>query len=164
MDNEQQPNFRPALEGFRWDGVAYQPYKQDGSAPFKDVSRQVLFHADGLGCELRYFEVGTGGYSTLERHQHAHAVMVLRGHGECLVGAEIRSVKPLDLVSIPSWTWHQFRASEHEPLGFLCMVNVARDRPQLPTEQEVTDLKALPGVARFLEKPEHKAHRSALSI
>ncbi|WP_428492082.1 cupin domain-containing protein [Rhodopila sp.] len=164
MDSEQQPTFRPSRDGFRWDGVAHQPYKQDGGAPFKDVSRQVLFHEDGLACELRYFEVDGGGYSTLERHQHAHAVMVIRGHGECLVGGEIRSVKPLDLVSIASWTWHQFRASEHEPLGFLCMVNIARDRPQLPTEQEMAQLKALPGVGRFLEKHERKARRSALSV
>ena len=27
-----------------------------------------------------------GGYSTLERHQHAHAVMILRGSGRVLVG------------------------------------------------------------------------------
>ena len=87
MDIEQTPNFRQAMDGFRWEGVAHQPYKQDGSAPFKDISRQVLFHEDALGCELRYFEVEAGGYSTLERHEHAHAVMILRGVGECLVGA-----------------------------------------------------------------------------
>ena len=68
---------------------AHQPYKQDGSAPFKDISRQVLFHEDALGCELRYFEMDAGGYSTLERHEHAHAVMILRGRGECLVGEEV---------------------------------------------------------------------------
>ncbi len=58
MDHrDRSPNFRPAKEGFRWEGVAHQPYKQDGSAPFKDISRQVLFHEDDLGCELRYFEM-----------------------------------------------------------------------------------------------------------
>ena len=67
--------------------------------------------------------MAAGGYSTLERHEHMHAVMILRGHGQCLVGEEVRQVKPFDLVTIPSWTWHQFRATEGEPLGFLCMVN-----------------------------------------
>jgi quercetin dioxygenase-like cupin family protein len=151
MDTEQLPNFRPSRDGFRWDGVAHQPYKQDGSAPFKDISRQVLFHEDSLACELRYFEISTDGYSTLERHEHAHAVMVLRGHGECLVGTEVRPVKPLDLIAIPSLAWHQFRATQQEPLGFLCMVNARRDRPQLPTEEEMSQLRATPEVARFLE-------------
>jgi quercetin dioxygenase-like cupin family protein len=150
MDIEPPPNFRPAKEGFRWEAVAHQPYKQDGSAPFKDISRQVLFHEDKLGCELRYFEMDAGGYSTLERHEHAHAVMILRGHGACLLGDEVRPVKQFDLVTIPSWTWHQFRATTTEPLGFLCMVNVVRDKPQLPDEAELARLKATPAVARFL--------------
>ena len=151
MDHEGSPPFRPALAGFRWDGVAYMPYKDEGSAPFKDISRQVLFHEHDLNCELRYFEMAAGGYSTLERHEHAHAVMILRGHGQCMVGGEIRAVKPFDLVSIPAWTWHQFRATDAEALGFLCMVNVLRDRPQLPSEEDLAALKADPAVARFLE-------------
>jgi quercetin dioxygenase-like cupin family protein len=150
MDIEQPPNFRPAKDGFRWEAVAHQPYKQDGSAPFKDISRQVLFHADVLNCELRYFEMHAGGYSTLERHEHAHAVIVLRGQGECLVGDEVRQIGQFDLVSIPAWKWHQFRATTTEPLGFLCMVNVLRDRPQLPSEEELAALKSMPAVARFL--------------
>jgi quercetin dioxygenase-like cupin family protein len=152
VDIEDAPHFRPARDGFRWDAVAHQPYKQDGSAPFKDISRQVLFHEDALGCELRYFEMDAGGYSTLERHEHVHAVMILRGAGECLVGDEVRAVKPFDLVSIPGWQWHQFRATAGEPLGFLCMVNVMRDRPQLPTADELAALKADPVVAAFLEQ------------
>jgi quercetin dioxygenase-like cupin family protein len=150
MDIETAPNFRPAENDFRWQAVAHQPYKQDGSAPFKDISRQVLFHEDALACELRYFEMGAGGYSTLERHEHAHAVMILRGSGHCLVGDELRPVKQFDLVSIPGWQWHQFRATENEPLGFLCMVNIQRDRPQLPTTDDLAQLKQIPGVAEFL--------------
>ena len=72
-----------------------------------------------------------GGYSTLERHEHMHAVMILRGHGHCLLGDAVRAVKPFDLISIPAWTWHQFRATRGEPMGFLCMVNQVRDKPQL---------------------------------
>jgi quercetin dioxygenase-like cupin family protein len=151
MDLEP-PLFRAAQDGFRWEAVPHQPYKQDGSAPFKDISRQVLFHRDDLGCELRYFEMDAGGYSTLERHEHVHGVMILRGRGECLVGAEVRPVKPFDLVSIPSMVWHQFRATNGEPLGFLCMVNVLRDRPQLPTEEQVAEMRASQAVADFLDR------------
>ena len=150
MDTEQPPLLRAFRDGYRWDGVPYQPYKQDGSAPFRDISRQVLFHEAELGCELRYFEMDAGGYSTLERHEHAHAVMILRGHGTCLLGDAVQEVKPFDLVHIPAWTWHQFRASAGEPLGFLCMVNTTRDRPQLPTDAELAALRAIPAVARFL--------------
>jgi quercetin dioxygenase-like cupin family protein len=151
MDHEGSAPFRPAQPDFRWDEVAYMPYKQEGSAPFKDISRQVLFHEQDLNCELRYFEMDAGGYSTLERHEHAHAVMILRGSGQCLVGDEVRAVKPFDLVSIPSMAWHQFRATAGEALGFLCMVNVLRDRPQLPSEAELAALRGNPVVARFLE-------------
>jgi quercetin dioxygenase-like cupin family protein len=150
MDIEPAMGVRSAETDFRWDGVAHQPYKQDGSAPFKDISRQVLFHENELGCELRYFEMDAGGHSTLEKHQHAHAVMILRGSGECLVGDAVRTVKQFDLVSIPSWTWHQFRATAGEPFGFLCMVNIERDKPQLPTAEDLAVLRQSPAVARFL--------------
>jgi quercetin dioxygenase-like cupin family protein len=149
MDIEQQTWLR-AFRDFRWDEVARLPYKEDGSAPFKAISRQVLFADASLGCELRYFEMAAGGYSTLERHEHVHAVMILRGRGRCLVGEEVREVQPFDLITIPSGTWHQFRATEGEPLGFLCMVNALRDRPQLPTGQELAALRANPAVAAFL--------------
>jgi len=149
MDIEQHSAFRESRE-FRWDDVACLPYKEDGAAPFKAISRQVLFAEPAMGCELRYFEMAAGGYSTLERHEHMHAVMILRGHGQCLVGDDVRPVKPLDLVTIPSWAWHQFRATAGEPLGFLCMVNALRDRPQLPNQEELAELKAKPAVAAFL--------------
>ena len=151
MDIEQPPNFRPVRDDFRWDGVAYQPYKQDGEAPFKDISRQVLFHDDALACELRYFEMAANGFSSLERHEHAHAVMILRGDGRCMVGDEVRYVKQFDLITIPAWTWHQFRANAGAAFGFLCMVNVKRDRPVLPTADEVTRMRANPAVAAFLD-------------
>ncbi len=111
MDIEQPPNFRPVKDDFRWEAVAHQPYKQDGSAPFKDISRQVLFHEDALACELRYFEMDAGGYSTLERHEHAHAVMILRGEGDAWLVQRCGRSKQFDLVSIPAWQWHQFRAT-----------------------------------------------------
>jgi quercetin dioxygenase-like cupin family protein len=150
MDSETLPPFRDFHPNYRWDGVAHLPYKQDSSAPFKDISRQVLFHAKDLGCELRYFEMDAGGFSTLERHEHAHAVIIFRGQGECLVGTEVRPVKTHDLISIPAWAWHQFRATAGEPLGFLCMVNAERDRPVLPDADELAALKAVPEIARFL--------------
>lgn len=152
MDTDQLPSLRVFHPDYRWDGVARMPYKQDDSALFKGISRQVLFQEPTLGCELRYFEMEAGGYSTLERHEHTHAVVILRGHGHCLLGTEVRAVKPFDLVTIPAWTWHQFRANQGEPMGFLCMVNQVRDKPQLPTAEQREALARAPGVAAFLEE------------
>ena len=131
---------------FHWDGVDVLKYKQEGSAPFKDVTRQVLFENPDLPAQLRYFEVAAGGYTTLERHQHVHAVMVIRGHGECLVGDKAYTINTHDLVNVPPMTWHQFHAAPDEPLGFLCLVASERDRPQLPAAHEVE------GIAKPLAK------------
>jgi hypothetical protein len=51
---------------------------------------------------------------------------------------------------VPALTWHQFRATKGEPLGFLCMVNAQRDKPQLPSAQDLARLAADPAIARFL--------------
>lgn len=143
-------SFRKAEDNFRWEGVEHRPYKEADSAPFKAISRQTLFSDPRLLGELRYFEIEAGGFSTLERHEHMHAVLVLRGRGCCLVGAAVHPLGPHDLVTIAPWTWHQFRATEGEPLGFLCLVNAARDRPQLPSAEDLAELRAIPAVAEFL--------------
>ena len=139
---------------YRWEGVNTLPYKQDDRALFKSITRQVLFADPQLHAELRYFEIEPGGYSTLERHEHMHAVLILRGHGHCLVGKEVRAVELRDLITVPPLTWHQFRASADEPLGFLCMVNAVRDKPQLPSAEDLAQLKSDEKIAAFLgEEP-----------
>lgn len=140
----------PSLPGQRWGGIPVLDYKPSGSAPFKAVSRQVLIGDETLACELRYFEIGAGGHSTLERHEHAHGVLVLTGRGACLVGAQVHRLGAQDLVRIPPWTWHQFRADTDLPLGFLCLVNRERDRPVLPDAADLLALRADPEVAAFI--------------
>jgi quercetin dioxygenase-like cupin family protein len=124
---------------FRWRDVPITDYKADG-APYKDVTRQtVLGHGAGeedLNFITRYFEIQPGGYSTLERHQHPHAVIVLRGRGHVLFGTRREELAPYDCVYISPGVFHQFHAAADEPLGFLCIVDRVRDRPQLPTEDE----------------------------
>jgi mannose-6-phosphate isomerase-like protein (cupin superfamily) len=145
---------RTATDDFRWDGVEMRPYKEDERALFKTITRQVLFSDPNMAGELRYFEVAPGGYSTLERHEHMHAVLILRGSGHCMVGSEIKSLGTHDLVTVPPMTWHQFRATKSEPLGFLCMVNAERDKPQLPSADDVARMSANADIAAFLnDKP-----------
>ncbi|MDB5411639.1 MAG: hypothetical protein JWL84_6551 [Rhodospirillales bacterium] len=151
MDTPNAPLIRRFAEAYSWDGVDHLPYKEDGAAPFKAIARQTLFSEAELACELRYFEMAPGGYSTLERHGHVHAVMILRGRGRCLLGNAVHAVAQYDLVTIPPWTWHQFRAPADAAFGFLCMVNASRDRPQLPSAEELRILRADADVAAFLD-------------
>ncbi len=145
-----EPILRKALPDYRWQGVDLRAYKDEASAPFRSVTRQVLASAPDLKGELRYFEVAPGGWTTLERHAHVHAVTILRGAGRALVGHEVVEIGPLDLVTVPAWAWHQFRAGADQPLGFLCMVDATRDRPQLPSAEERAELEAVPDIALFL--------------
>jgi quercetin dioxygenase-like cupin family protein len=139
------------FKSFRWEETDLLAYKEEGSAPFKAITRQTLFRDPALKCELRYFEMAPGGYSTLERHQHMHAVLILRGRGEVLVGYKVTKIDTNDLVTIEPWTWHQFRAAPDAPLGFLCMVNAERDKPSLPTAEERKALEADLKIAAFLK-------------
>jgi len=134
---------------FRWENVPVLPYKQEGTH-FRDVTRQVLFPDEGVGAELRYFEIARGGWSSLERHRHVHAVMVVRGTGRALVGDRILDLKPHDLVRVPSLTWHQFRAAPGEVLGFLCLVASGRDRPERPDQAAVERLRGNREVRDFI--------------
>jgi mannose-6-phosphate isomerase-like protein (cupin superfamily) len=154
MDQRTGPEriaHRAARGGYRWDAVEQLPYKEDDRALFRTITRQILFSDPEMAAELRYFEVAPGGFSTLERHEHMHGVLILRGSGHCLVGDEVRKLATNDLVGVPPWTWHQFRATAGEPLGFLCMVNAHRDKPQLPTEADLAALRADAGIAAFLD-------------
>ena len=137
---DPSPLVRRHRGDYHWQGVDVLAYKQEGSAPFRDVTRQVLFGDPGLPAQLRYFEVAPGGWTTLERHEHVHAVMVIRGRGQCLVGDKAYDIGERDLVSVPPMTWHQFRAAADQPLGFLCMVAVDRDRPQLPDPLQAIEI------------------------
>jgi quercetin dioxygenase-like cupin family protein len=142
--------FLPEAGDYRWNAVDLLRYKDEGGAPFRDVTRQTLFRRADMHGELRYFEVAANGHSTLERHDHAHAVLVLRGGGRVLVGSEVFAISTFDLVTIAPSTWHQFRAAADSPLGFLCMVDAERDKPRLPDAHDLAQLRASPAAAAFL--------------
>lgn len=136
--------------GYRWDGVPVKQYKETGTH-FQKITRQVLFGAnDGLSSDVRYFEIWPDGHSTLERHEHAHAVIVINGRGYVLIGEAVHSIAPFDLVHIPAMTWHQFRAAPDEPLGFLCLVPCDRDRPLRPSTEEVKGLREHATIGTFI--------------
>jgi quercetin dioxygenase-like cupin family protein len=141
-------------QGFRWSGIVKKEYKTAGSH-FQDIGRHTLL-GDGadesaLSSALRYFEIQPGGYSSLERHQHPHMVVVVRGRGSVILGDRVEPVDHLDCVYVAPGTFHQFHANAGEPLGFLCVVDRERDRPVLPTAEEQEQLAANPTVAKLMK-------------
>lgn len=131
--------FDPAT--FTWEGVPPQAYKpiRGTDLAWEGVTRHTLIGSAGEPARfhLRYFEVAPGGYSSLERHRHVHAVVVVRGRGVVRVGAERYEVRPLDVVYVPPGTPHQFlNPDPQEPFGFFCPVDAERDAPQ-PAARDV---------------------------
>jgi ribulose-bisphosphate carboxylase large chain len=109
--------------------VRQESYKSP-DASWAGIARYVLFagsRGDPLAFDVRYFEIESGGYSTLEHHRHAHVVIGLRGQGRVRIGRRWRDLKPLDACYIGPETAHQLRNEGGEPFGFLCLVDAARD-------------------------------------
>ena len=140
---------------FRWKGVAPRRYKADGTH-FRGIERYTLLGHEsedaGLRSVLRYFEIEAGGYSSLERHEHAHMVVVLRGRGHVILGDSAQPISLHDCVYVAPGTIHQFHATEEEPLGFLCVVDRVRDRPVLASPAEKENLSRDPCIARLLKR------------
>ena len=112
-----------------WDGVQITTYK-DEPGTWVSVTRQVLFDSSNSGFQVRYFKIARGGYSSFERHQHEHCVVVLDGSGEVRVGDKWQAIGPRDVVRIHAMVPHQFRTDHAEGLGILCIVDAERDAPE----------------------------------
>ena len=95
-----------------------------------NVSRRVLFSTPDSKFESRVFDLQAGGYSSLEKHEHEHCVMVLAGEGTVRLGDDIQTIAALDLIHIQPWQIHQFKAGP-EGLKILCIVDRIRDVPVL---------------------------------
>jgi quercetin dioxygenase-like cupin family protein len=131
--------------GWSWDGVDPRRYAEG-------AERHVLVSAaDGAAdVELRYFRIPAGGASALERHPHEHAILVLHGRGEVLLGEEVHRVGQGDAVFVASEELHQLRALGDDALGFLCTALVSRrsehHRPSTPLRTDGAT-ESVPGPA-----------------
>ena len=143
-----------------WEGIPKVDYKPcDPGQPqtFSATDRQTLVGpGNDTAFHLRYFECAVGGYSSLEKHQHVHVVVCMRGHGTVVVDNEVYQVEPYDLVVIPPWAKHQLiNTSDTEPFGFFCTVDGARDRYAALTHAEVDEMCKDPAVKAALRIHEH---------
>ncbi len=131
---------------FAWSGIdpeGYRAGREDlPDQGFRGVTRHTITSAETVPCgfEVRYFEIAPSGYTRLERHEHVHSVTVLRGSGYAVVGDELLIVSAHDHVYVPPLTFHQFVNDGDKPLGFLCVVDAERDRPQLPDKRDLAAL------------------------
>ncbi len=118
---------------FQWQDVPLEAYKET-TEMWKGITRRELSGKRGESqrFHVRYFEISPGGYSTLERHEHEHVVIPIRGAGQAQFGCYIYHVGFGDVVYVAPGDPHQFRNREDatEPFGFLCIVNAERDPPE----------------------------------
>ncbi len=122
------------VAGFRWDGREPMAYKTTEELPFRNVSRTELIGSTGeqTAFDLRYFEIGPGGHSSLEKHVHTHVVIGVRGTGTLVSGEKQIQIQPFDVAYVPPLRVHQLTNTSTEPFGFFCIVDHDRDRPQQP--------------------------------
>ena len=123
---------------FQWEGVEKKVYKTETNN-YKDIHRYSLLGEDipDLNFQTRYFEIKPGGFSSLEKHQHPHSVVILRGSGTVILDNELHPIRTHDVVYIAPETIHQFHADRSEELGFICVVDRERDRPVIPDDEVI---------------------------
>jgi ribulose-bisphosphate carboxylase large chain len=119
---------------FQWNdaGRKLEDYKStDAGFDFKDVKRRELIGKFGekTSFDLRYFEIGPGGYSSLEKHVHEHVVIGVRGKGILYKNNRKFFISPNDIAYVGPLEAHQIRNEELEPFGFYCIVDHTRDKP-----------------------------------
>jgi len=138
--------FKP--DAFKWAGVDVQGYR-GGQVDLPDqgyrgVSRQTITSGESEKCgfEVRYFELEPGGYTRLERHEHVHSVTALRGSGYAIVGEAVHPINGHDHIYVPPMTLHQFVNDGDQAFGFICVVDADRDRPQMPSVEDLAALEA----------------------
>jgi mannose-6-phosphate isomerase-like protein (cupin superfamily) len=154
-DNEEQM-IRRAFHDFSWEGVKKIGYKgQTSGDTFYKVDRQnIISGTDGVNFDVRYFECGQGGFTTLEKHEHVHIVMIARGQGRVIVRDRIYEALPNDFFVIPSWAPHQLVNAGSEPFAFFCSVNARRDKFVLLSREEIRELVKNPKLAEWLKVPD----------
>ena len=109
---------------FDWEGVSLGRYPPEKDMKGVSVRWLIGPSEKASNFALRYFEIEPGGWTSLDQHAHDHGVMILRGHGQVLLGEEEFEVTFGDVVYIPPDEVHQLKSIGDEPFGFLCVIPV----------------------------------------
>ncbi len=111
-----------------WEGIKSKAYKTQ-SGNWRLIERFPLISTESLKFEVRYFEIPSGGFSSLEYHNHAHVVICIKGKGKLRLGEKFKILRYLDIAYIAPGEVHQLFNPYKEPFGFLCIVDAERDKP-----------------------------------
>jgi len=144
------------LAAFRWEGVAEEVYKPapglERGMAWQGVTRHTLADpaATPASFESRYFELAPGGYSSLEKHEHVHFVVALRGVGRAVIGDRVHEISPHDALYVPPRAPHRWLNAGAEAFGFLCTVDAERDPPRALDDEEWERLRSNPDTAPYV--------------
>ena len=150
-------NLHLKFNNYRWDTVPLINYKEVSiksgtNVTFNNITRQnIITINDGVDFEVRLFECGPDGFSTLEKHQHTHIVMIARGTGKVIIGENIYDARPLDYFIIPEWHPHQLINAGKEPFAFFCTVNAKRDSFKLLSNKEIEQLRKNKDIEKWIQ-------------
>ena len=116
---------------FKWSGRFVEEYKSDQGFDFSRINRQELIGKFGekTSFDLRYFEIGPGGYSSWEKHVHEHVIIGVRGNGILIKEDSPFNISTHDIAYVSPLEKHQLRNEGKEPFGFFCIVDHKRDKP-----------------------------------
>jgi ribulose-bisphosphate carboxylase large chain len=105
-------NFLAFNQGFNWEHRQPIDYKADQSLPFRGVRRVELMGQQGeqTAFDLRYFEIEPGGFTSLEKHQHTHVVIGVRGEGIVQCEEHRQILNEMDIAYIAPGESHQSSA------------------------------------------------------
>ena len=112
-----------------WEGIEPTDYKNEPGT-WMDVRRHVLFDSAHSQFQTRAFELAPEGYTSFEKHEHEHCVVVMLGGGRVRLGDAWTEIGSGDVVHVGPWEPHQFVAGS-EGMTILCIVDRERDRPVL---------------------------------
>lgn len=83
-----------------WEGITPHIYKENPRV-FRDVTKQILFDNEAdLPVQFRYFQVEKDGFSSLEKHEHMHVVLISKGKATRFL--EVMCMKSGKGISSPS--------------------------------------------------------------
>jgi len=131
-ETENKSRYYKYKGNFRWQAIRKERYKSPGK-DWVDIVRQTLIgnHGESVNFHVRYFEIASGGHSSLEMHKHEHVVIGIRGKGICVTGKKKHFLNFLDTLYIRPGIVHQLKNPYNEPFGFFCIVNAKRDKPKI---------------------------------
>lgn len=112
----------------KWDGMRSRVYPT--STEYARVTENWLI-GKKEGAEnfaVRYYQIGTGGFSRKEHHAYDHGVIILHGEGEVLLGKEKTPFSQGDVLYIPPNIEHQLVNTGPSDLGFICIIPAKRQK------------------------------------